>query len=82
MGWQRSLTVRICGCRKAVNIGQKLAEKVTSRPEMCHRSNPTAHYQKIRLLAPHEKGPLENAVNFDSRHSASLAQALWPSQFT
>lgn len=41
---------------------------------MYHCSNPTAHYQKIRSLAPYDKkGPLENAAKFDSRHQCIIS---------
>lgn len=51
---------------------------------MYHCSNPTAHYQKIRSLAPYDKKrPLKNAAKFDSRHQCiiSLSSGLLNSHF-
>ena len=52
-GWQQSMDADcISGCRKAINIGQKLAEKepLGLKYTQLIGSHTTAHYQKITCV--------------------------------
>ena len=55
VGNNQSIADYIFGCRKAINIGQKLATLGLKYTQLI-RSHTTVHYQKHykRLLAPHE----------------------------
>ena len=69
VGNDRSIADCISGCRKAINIGQKLAEKEPlglKYTQLIH-SHTTAHYQNyMRLLAPHE-----------NKHSSKISTPFW-----